>query len=267
MSLDGVLTQSRQTVTMPPCDVAHTSGWESKMEDAKRTRRRWRRRKEDQLNRALTTLAAATFLILGQVAMASGVQAKSNPLPPTPEPVVSTGSATVETYTDNFKKLVSTVTYGPETEGQLMPAEDVGAAPGDGIAANAGGSAGSSSASGCQRVTVNNEAETVLGFTAYWFHTWTRWCWTRSTQVVYDVSTGWFLSDVDSQQYWRGIINSELGFYDYSTNDGHPKSAYKHYRQGRFENCVLKYGCIGTTYPANTLRSYYNGTWAWETNG
>lgn len=81
------------------------------------------------------------------------------------------------------------------------------------------------------------------------------------------MTKGWYIDRVDSTQYWRGQVNSEYSFYDYGVNNGHPRSAYKHYRQGRFENCVVKYGCIGNTYPANTLRSYYNGTWAWKTSG
>ena len=144
--------------------------------------------------------------------------AQASEAAPEPEPLVFTGSATVETFKPDNKTLVSRVTYGPETEGQLLPADSTAAVPGGApmaITPMASGSGGSSTASGCRKVTVNKE----------------------------------------------------LLFYDYSTNDGHPKSAYKHYRQGQFENCVLKYGCIGTTYPANTLRSYYNGTWAWATNG
>lgn len=116
-------------------------------------------------------------------------------------------------------------------------------------------------------MTVTNKTKTVLGFTAYDFKTWTRWCWNRSSQVVSDVTKGYALANVDSQQYWRGIVNKEFTFYDYSTNNRKPRSAYKNYQQGRFENCVLKYGCIGSTYPANTLRSSYNGTWAWSTAG
>lgn len=98
-------------------------------------------------------------------------------------------------------------------------------------------------------------------------NTMTKWCWNRATQVVSSVSPSWTISSVGSQQYWRGEVNFIPEFYDYSTNDGHPKSAYKHYRQGRFENCILKYGCISSTYPTNTIRSYYNGTWAWTKNG
>ena len=210
-------------------------------------------------------VGVATAVCLVGVHLASAGSAQAADTPPPPAPLITKATVVVEDYTPDFKKLVSKQTYGQETEGKLMPAPTD--SPSGSVAAMSSGSGGTSSASGCRKVTVNHEAETVLGFTAYWFKTWTNWCWNRSTQVVSSVSTNWYITDVDSQQYWRGIVNDEFLFYDYSTNDGHPRSAYKHYRQGRFENCVLKYGCIGTTYPANTLRSYYNGTWAWETNG
>jgi hypothetical protein len=189
---------------------------------------------------------------------------------PAPETLISTGSATVETYTADHETLLSRQTFGPETEGQELSGGPIGLGPG-GITTQpvllGGGKGGSSSASGCRRVTVSNRTSTLLGFTAYRFNTWTDWCWNRLTQVVSNVTTGWNISDVNNQEYWRGINNTEYDYYDYSTNDGHPYSAFKHYRQGRFENCVLKYGCIGVTYPTNTLRSYYNGTWAWSTSG
>lgn len=130
-----------------------------------------------------------------------------------------------------------------------------------------GGKGGKTSASGCRKVTVHNKKKTALGFTAYVFHTWTNWCWNRSKHVVTGPSTGWYISDVDAYQVWHGIVSTDFEFYDYGENNGKPRSAYKHYRMGRFENCVLKYGCISNSYPANTLRSYYNGTWAWKTAG
>lgn len=222
------------------------------------------------MTRIFATFAAAACFIATGLVTAGAAQANTSPPPPAPEQLVSVGTATVETYTPGFKTLLSTTSYGPETEGELMPAVD-DAKPGSkspgGVIAYNSGKGGSSSSSGCRKVTITNRASTVLGFTAYRFKTWTNWCWTRSSQVVRSVSTGWSITDVDSQQYWKGLVQTVNGFYDYSTNDGHPKSAYKHYRQGRFENCVLKYGCIGTTYPANTLRSYYNGTWVWSTSG
>lgn len=217
-------------------------------------------------------LLVALCFVGGQLGTAGGAQAEETPDPVwAGEPLVTEGSATVETYTAGFEDLVSTATYGPETEDQVMPAEGIGVVSEVGgskvVVQKASGTGGSTTASGCRKVTITNTKRTTLGFTAFKYHTWTRWCWTRSSQVVSSVTTGWSISDVDSQFYWKGNVNSEFGFYDYSTNDGHPKSAYKHYRQGRFENCVFKYGCIGNWYPANTLRSYYNGTWAWSTSG
>ena len=214
-------------------------------------------------------MVAAAALATAATALGSPAAHADDPAAPTAEPLTLSSSVTVETFKADQKTLVSSQTYGAETQGLLMGADDPSPATGNphGISPMDSGSGGTSSSSGCRKVTVNNYAKTVLGFTAYVFHTWTDWCWTRSTQVVYNVTHGWYTSDIDSQEYWKGIVNSEFLFYDYSTNDGHPRSAYKNYMQGQFENCVLKYGCIGTTYPANTLRSYYNGTWAWSTGG
>lgn len=200
---------------------------------------------------------ACTVTLLGPALPASAV-AKTTPTPTG----VGEDTITVETFLSDNKTLVSTQTFGVETQGLTSEATASDA----GFSTQASGSGGSTSASGCRRVTVNNEGVSPnLGTTVFWFRTWTRWCWTRSTQTVYDVSSGWTIDDVAPFTYWRGINNKELGFYDYSTNDGHPRSAYKNYRQGSFENCPLKIGCVGMRYPSNTLRSYYNGTWAWNT--
>lgn len=218
------------------------------------------------MKRSNMGLLGASFLLASlSPTAASAVQADLDP-----SPLVSTGSVTVETYEGDNETLLSQQTYGYRTERQLMSAEGVHSrqltAKDAKLQLTANGSGGESSSSGCQRVTINNEVRTALGFTAYRYHTWTRWCWDRTPQVVSDVSTGWFISDIDPFFYWRGNINKELVFYDYSTNDGHPRSAYKHYRMGQFDNCVIKQGCISTTYPVNTLRSYYNGTFVWETD-
>lgn len=132
---------------------------------------------------------------------------------------------------------VSTQTYGSETAGQVMGGSEPNW-PGGRITPRASGGGGTSSSTGCRKVEVNNNAYTVLGARAYTYRTWTRWCWTRSTQTVYSTSVGWEIPYTDGFQYWRGEVGNELLFYDYSTNDGHPRSAY-----------------------------YYNGTWVWETGG
>lgn len=184
---------------------------------------------------------------------------------PAPEELVFEAEALVESFTRDGRLLGAQV-HGSETQNldlaSPMPAKN--GKPGD-VSANASGSGGSSSASGCTKVTVHNEAETLLGFTAYYFDTWTRWCWTRSTARVYDVTHGWDIHSVDSQQYWKGIVNKETHLYDWKSGDS--DSGYYHMRQGQFENCVLKYGCIGTTYPKNIIRSHSDGTWTWATSG
>jgi len=201
-----------------------------------------------------------TFAVLVVVVLVSQSQAGAAERPQ-PAPLITSGHVTVDTFASHGGELVSRQTFGPETAGSTLESDSIGMAP------RSGTSTVSSTASGCRRVTVVNRGSTWLGATAYEFNTWTYWCWTRATQVTSNISVGWSISDVDSQYYWQGVVNTELDRYDYSTNDGHPYSAFKHYRQGRFDNCVLKYGCLGTVYPANTIRSYYNGTWAWSTEG
>ena len=126
------------------------------------------------------------------------------------------------------------------------------------------GNGGSSSTSGCIRVTVRNEKQTNLGFTAYYFNTWTSWCWNRNSQTIYNVSTGHSLVDVDSQFVWHGLVVDDTYFYSWLT--GYVSSGYWHEKQGHFENCTIYFGCIGHHYPRNVLKSHSNGTWRWETH-
>ena len=194
--------------------------------------------------------AAAALALVASTLLAPTAQAADDDTPPPPSEVNAT--VTEVTYTADGKKALGTVTYGQNTEDVTLGEEfpSVGGNNGGPIPVGSG-SGGSSSSSGCRKVTVNNWQGTTLGFTAFWYHTWTRWCWTRSTQNIYDVTTGWSISDVTANWWWLGEVNKELGFYDFGTNDGHPRSAYKHYRQGHFEACVVK----------------YNGTWVWSTSG
>jgi hypothetical protein len=120
------------------------------------------------------------------------------------------------------------------------------------------GTGGPISASGCRTLTVTNKTTTTLGFTAFKFITETSWCWnlrqlrTDLTSVVVRVA------DVDSQYRYRGLNNS------FNQNIENGKRVY---RQGFFENCVVKYGCINAYYPSNDSRVYASGLWSWSTNG
>jgi hypothetical protein len=128
------------------------------------------------------------------------------------------------------------------------------------------GGGGTSTAQGCHRVWARNKYTTTLGFTAFVLHSWTDSCWDRSAARVDVYLNDAQMENVDSQYrypstwyLWDGL------FYDYGANNGQPRSAYRFRAQKRVQNCIVKYGCINTYYPLNILRSYYNGTWAWET--
>lgn len=189
---------------------------------------------------------------------------------PAPEQLTYT-TQLVETNYGKFNKVTSTNTYDVTDSGGTAETDT-----GDYNASSTSGTGtvspmtetkgGTSSASGCKKLAVTHTAYTYLGFVAWRFSIWTHWCWKRSTQTVYNVYTGWNIWDVDSEYKWDGIVDGTYIhlFYDYSTNDGHPKSAFKHQRTGHFENCVIKWGCVGNIYPTDLLRSYYNGTYAWD---
>jgi hypothetical protein len=112
--------------------------------------------------------------------------------------------------------------------------------------------------SGCRTLTVTNKTTTTLGFTAFKFITETGWCWNlkqgRTTLTGVEVR----VADVDGQYRYRGLNNS----FNQVINDG-----MRVYRQGFFENCVVKYGCINSYYPSNDSKVYDSGMWSWTTNG
>ena len=129
-----------------------------------------------------------------------------------------------------------------------------------------GGSQGSSTASGCRRVTTKNEYETALGRTAFYFNQVTYWCWDRADHEVRNVSLGYYLEDVDPLYVYRGHTSHNRYFYEY--RQGYKNSGYISDRQARMENCVPTPNgqvCLGSVYPRNITRAHDNGTWSWNT--
>jgi hypothetical protein len=126
------------------------------------------------------------------------------------------------------------------------------------------GSGGTPSAQGCRRLTVRNEVETLLGATAYWYNTFTEWCWNRADHAVSNVVTGHFFEDVDPNFIYRELLVQDERHYAWT--QGFNKSGFWHERQARWENCVLRVGCVGNTFPRNVGRSHSDGTWSWSTN-
>jgi hypothetical protein len=133
------------------------------------------------------------------------------------------------------------------------------------LAKTESGSGGSSSASGCRTVTLDNRKYSITGIDhMYTYTTTTHWCWNRSSKTVSSVTRDWdFYIDNDTV-YWRGQVDLDADFYAWSS--GYSRSGYIHARKGEFENCIFKYGCTGTSYPKNIIRSHSDGTWTWWTD-
>lgn len=180
---------------------------------------------------------------------------------PGEEPGQYTVSTADVQYLSRTGKVLGTKHYGAASMGKRLPAYRL--AKHKALSAHA---EGTSSASGCVKVTVTQTRKGSFNEVLWKFHVWTDWCWTRSNQVVDVNGHSWYTSNFDQNFQWVGIVQTQANYYDFSTNDGHPKSAYYHYRMGHLTNCVFKYGCLGDYYPVNYLRSYYNGTWVWDTS-
>lgn len=158
-------------------------------------------------------------------------------------------------------RVISRATY--DASGHQVVVEPDGSLRVLSVSARGSGSGGSSSSSGCRKATVRNKGETVLGYTAYWYNTWTQWCWNRSDHVVSDVVTGQYFEDVASTMYYRRLVVDDQRFYAWKS--GYNKSGHWHERQAQWENCIAKYGCISNDYPRNIIRAHSDGTFSWNT--
>lgn len=189
----------------------------------------------------LSSLALAGVLVsFGPVASA----AEANPPPPAPttEHVVT---ITVETF---------------DTAHHLLSTENLAGADGAGV--DESGSGGTSSPSGCRKVTVHNYTRSLIFHTIiFGYHTWTSWCWQRSAYSVSGVSTNYYVSDLDPTIDWVGEASHDLRYYAWTS--GKASSGYWHYRMGHFQQCY-PWSCANL-YPSNTLRSHSDGTWTWAT--
>jgi hypothetical protein len=111
-------------------------------------------------------------------------------------------------------------------------------------------------ASGCREVDVYKEGTSFLfGAVVYRWHHTKRWCWSNGR--VTGVWTSAFPTNVDPNWYYRGIANSTSYFYGGNT---------VHYsmRQARFENCLFKFGCVGSEYPWVKIWANGDGSYRWE---
>lgn len=87
----------------------------------------------------------------------------------------------------------------------------------------------------------------MLGFTAFKYNVRRNWCWNLGRRVTSaSTDTPWF-SEVDPNFAIRSISLSPAGyFYTWCCSDSN--SGHYARRQGKIENCILRYGCIGMYY-------------------
>ena len=103
----------------------------------------------------------------------------------------------------------------------------------------------------CKTVQAAHTGYTVLGFVAYKFWERVYFCY-NGVSAVSNVSVSAYVSNMDSQHYYRGVVN-QWGYY--------VGTSYDSMRQGQIDNCILKYGCIGSYYPAVQIIAYKDGSW------
>lgn len=114
---------------------------------------------------------------------------------------------------------------------------------------------------GCRTVDVAKTGRSILGFVVYRFHQVKHWCWhyPRITS-----RTAWvYVDKVDPNMNYEGVVSS-VGYY-YAWINGVPGSGHYSFREGKFQNCVLWIGCLGTYYPWVKIWTRANGTYSYAT--
>ena len=115
------------------------------------------------------------------------------------------------------------------------------------------------SASGCRTVDIPKTVRDLFGFVVYKFHQVKRWCWTNPRITSVTVST--YVSDVDPNMEYGGIVNSASYYYAWCCGSG--TSGHYSLRQGKFENCILWFPCTRVEYPWIKIWAHGDGSYAW----
>jgi hypothetical protein len=120
---------------------------------------------------------------------------------------------------------------------------------------------------GCRHRWAGALSRTLFGSVFYRFRLNVVWCW--NSRAISSVDRWVEFLDAAPTADYKGIVNRKdmpyciaLCWSAYNRFVG-----YMSYRQGRVDNCILKYGCIRTEYPWVRIRVYNNGSWSHRTGG
>ena len=105
----------------------------------------------------------------------------------------------------------------------------------------------------CTWIHTKVTAYLPLGGIAYRFHHKFKWCWDGDTIISVSGRRTW-VSNVGSFFYHQGLVEDEYKHY----HNGN-WTRYESFVQGRIDNCVPVWGCVGAYYPEITINAYADG--------
>ena len=115
--------------------------------------------------------------------------------------------------------------------------------------------------SGCLQVDAwRNSYSRVFGSLVYRWHQVKYWCWQGNR--ITSVSVSAYPTNVDPNWYYRGLASSADNYYLWCC--GISTSGHYSLRQARMENCVLKYGCVGSEYPWVKIWARGDGSYSYS---
>jgi hypothetical protein len=201
----------------------------------------------------LTAVAAALLVPAGGARAAAAKQ----PPPAGLSPFFTTGWS--ETTYDASGKVVAVAsgTGDRAAAGVDKPAAGAAIAPDD--LSGSAPEAVADAYSGCKSVHAYVTRYTLLGFVAYRWNHDVYFCW--SYPHITQFAANEYVSDNDGNNYVRTVYRYGYWYtWSGASNGGHYS-----WREAQVDNCILRYGCIGTSYP--WVEIWINGNGAWASNG
>ena len=107
--------------------------------------------------------------------------------------------------------------------------------------------------------TVTKSSWTTF-FVAFRYHQVNHWCWQYPNITCLSVASNFYDVDPSGQVRYDGN-----GYGWYYTWAGGPFGGHYSHRDGKIDNCILRYGCIGSYYPYVDM--WVNGNGAWTASG
>ncbi len=113
----------------------------------------------------------------------------------------------------------------------------------------------------CRSAKVAYVKKTLLGSLAFKWWMKRSWCWRPSRRLV-SVGTSTYVTDMNGFNDYHGVIESWSNWFTWCCSE--PRSGHTAFRQAKFSNCIVKYGCLSTTYPWIRMSVRGDGTYTYS---